>query len=173
MPNFGIEPEIPRQVVRERKHRLPNERYVGELTVSFTLCVAARQRAFEVPDVVEALTPLLADSLQRYACVAPVYCFMPDHLHVLVRGATAESSCKGAIDNFKGASGRWFAHSGFGARWQKDYHDHVIRSHEDWRAHAFYIFHNPIRAGLVQDPFEYPHTGSVGFELREVIRETW
>ncbi|AIE86059.1 hypothetical protein OP10G_2691 [Fimbriimonas ginsengisoli Gsoil 348] len=38
-----------------------------------------------------------------------------------------------------------------------------------WKRHAFYILQNPIRAGLVADPYEYPFTGSIGYELAQML----
>ncbi|MDO8611500.1 MAG: hypothetical protein Q7R32_01595 [Dehalococcoidia bacterium] len=43
--------------------------------------------------------------------------------------------------------------------WQKGYYDHVLRSGEDANAVAEYIFHNPVRAGLVESAAQHPFSG--------------
>lgn len=94
---------------------------------------------------------------------------MPDHLHVLILGTLEESRPKEAMDLFKGRTGSWLAEHHPGVRWQKNYYDHVIRGKDDWRSHAAYVMLNPVRAGLVGDPFDYPFTGSIGCNLLDVF----
>jgi len=45
----------------------------------------------------------------------------------------------------------------------------VIRKSDDWRRQVAYVLKNPVRAGLVEDPFAYPFTGSIGYDLYELI----
>ena len=44
----------------------------------------------------------------------------------------------------------------FGSLWQREYFDRQLRSDEDVRAKAEYIAMNPVRAGLVTKPDDYP-----------------
>jgi putative transposase len=43
---------------------------------------------------------------------------------------------------------------------QKGYWDHVLRAADNHDAVAWYIFNNPVRKGLVNDPREWPYSGS-------------
>jgi hypothetical protein len=45
----------------------------------------------------------------------------------------------------------------------------VLRTDEDTRAVARYILENPVRAGLVMHPSEYPHLGSDVWTLKELL----
>ena len=56
-----------------------------------------------------------------------------------------------------------------GVRWQKDFYDHVIRTHEDIAAQVRYILDNPVRKGLVSSWEDYPFKGSVGCKLDDVL----
>jgi len=56
--------------------------------------------------------------------------------------------------------------------WQKGYYEHIVRENEAVLAIAKYIFENPVRAGLVSEPHDYPFSGS--FELtRAQVDELW
>lgn len=93
---------------------------------------------------------------------------MPDHLHVMFKGLGEGADALLAIRKFKLLSGLWFDRTRL-VSWQRGFHDHTIRGAEDWRNHATYIALNPVRAGLVEDPFDYLLTGSIGCDLSEVI----
>lgn len=41
-------------------------------------------------------------------------------------------------------------------RWQKSYHDHIIRNERDFQRHLNYIAQNPIKHGLTDDETKYP-----------------
>ena len=94
---------------------------------------------------------------------------MPDHVHMIVQGTTPDSRAKEAVDEFKKTTSLWLARNRPHIRWQHSYYDHIIRGCEDWREQARYIYCNPVRAGLVADPCAYAFTGSVGYELDDVI----
>ena len=56
-------------------------------------------------------------------------------------------------------------------KFQTSFYDHIIRTGEDWRAQARYIALNPVRAGIWEDPLEYPFTGVIGEDRREMLLE--
>ena len=70
---------------------------------------------------------------------------------------------------FKQQSGYWMRVNGASARWQKDFHDHIIRKYEDLKAHILYVLENPVRKGLVEEWQEYPFSGCVGYESLEAV----
>jgi putative transposase len=93
---------------------------------------------------------------------------MPDHLHVMFKGTGEGADTLSAMSKFKLLSGLWFMRQGLDG-WQENFHDHVVRGSTDWRSHATYIAENPVRMGLVESPFDYPHTGCIGCDLQDVI----
>ena len=47
-----------------------------------------------------------------------------------------------------------------GAFWQDSYHDHAVRSREDFDGILLYMHHNPVQAGLVQEPEHWPYSSA-------------
>ncbi len=154
-----------------KRHRLDAYRYVGSLTVAFTIGVLDRKTLFNDRRAVEKCLEILVAKLKSQNCEAPIYCFMPDHLHLLVRGLSEESCPKVVVDRFKISAGIWLRSSMPGFRLQHDYYDHIIRSDEDWRLQARYIAQNPVRSGLTDDPMQYARTGCIGMDRDEMLRE--
>jgi putative transposase len=155
--------------VRAKKHRLPIAAYRGQKAVSFTASIQNRRRAFLVPGLTRSHIDILHTTCSAQSCQLLIYCFMPDHLHVVMRGENDQSNCKTAMDVFKYESGLWFSRFEPWVEWQHDYHDHIIRSSEDLRGHLRYIAANPVRAGIVEGVLDYPFSGSSVGELGELL----
>ena len=144
---------------------------MGRINVHFTICVRDRKAIFRDETLVRKLVELLEQKLKETNCDSPVYCFMPNHLHLLVRGRSEDATPKVAIDKFKLSAGIWLGTHRAGMKLQHDYYDHIIRSHDDWREQAQYIARNPVRAGLVENPLDYPFTGCIGSDWKEMSRQ--
>ena len=52
--------------------------------------------------------------------------------------------------------------------WQSGYHDHVPRDEESFLGVARYVILNPVRAGIVSVPDEYPLVGSTESSISEL-----
>jgi hypothetical protein len=59
-----------------------------------------------------------------------------------------------------------------GRLWQAGYFDRVLREDDSTFAVARYIVQNPVRAGLVRSPVEYPFCGSSIWSKEELIEST-
>lgn len=151
-----------------RPHRLPLQDYVGTKTVCFETVTFDRARIFTTPEVVEPQVAYLARAAKEFGCVVPIYCFMPDHLHVMFMGLEAGSNGLSAMSKFKLLSGLWLLRKGLPG-WQPSFYDHIMRAGEDWRRHASYIAMNPVRAGLVENCFDFPFLGTIGCDLQDVV----
>jgi len=77
--------------------------------------------------------------------------FMPDHVHTLMVFAPDRLMLR-VISDWKRYTARHL-----GIRWQRDFFDHRIRTEESLAEKWDYIFHNPVRAGLVGRPEEWPY----------------
>jgi putative transposase len=154
---------------RSKKHRLPIAAYRGEKSVAFTVCVEGQKRPFVSNNMVEPQIAILFEAAELHDCLNLAYCFMPDHLHVILRGKSSTSNCKLAMDAFKYKSGVWFAQTAPSFEWQGDYFDHIIRGPEDLHAQIRYAASNPVRADLVNDLLEYPFSGSGIGSLADVL----
>ena len=108
----------------------------------------------------EPMERLLKMVLERRGCSAEIYLFMPDHVHLLLRGSSEESNPLEAMYEFKQRSGFWLKQHHAGARWQKDFYDHLLRWEEETGRRMPYILENPVRAGLCTDWKNYALKGS-------------
>ncbi len=86
------------------------------------------------------------------------YCFMPDRLHLLVEGSEGSDLAQ-PMKTFKQATSFSHKHRTGRVLWQRSYYDHVLRGPHDLRPAVEYSLANPVRAGLVEDPSEYPFSG--------------
>jgi putative transposase len=155
--------------IRTKKHRLPDAAYFGEVLLAITACESKRLPMFRDPETVAVFVRELGEAVARRSCSVPVYCFMPDHLHLIVKGLEPRSRPKLAIEDFKQQTGLWLKARRPQFDWQADFYDHIIRSSEDWVAQAQYVAGNPVRAGLVEDLFAYPFSGSIGYDFEKLI----
>lgn len=126
---------------------------------SLTLTCAQRRTVFIKRSVVEHCVSALRSSSERHGFSVLAYCFMPDHLHLLVQG-NSETHLPQFMKDFKQQTGYRYRRSNSEALWQKSYYDHILRAEEDVRQVARYIVANPVRAALVSEAGDYPHSGS-------------
>jgi REP element-mobilizing transposase RayT len=94
---------------------------------------------------------------------------MPDHVHVLIEGQTADSDLLRFVKMYRQRSGR--AHRvATGARlWQEGYFDRFLRTNEATLDVVRYIAGNPLRKGLCDDPRSYPYFGSSRYTIDELF----
>jgi putative transposase len=97
------------------------------------------------------------------------YCFMPDHVHLLVEGCSDAADGRAFVHQAKQRSGYAVAQNWGGPLWQPSYYDHVLRDEDGSLSVARYILENPVRAGIVEAPRDYPFSGSVVYSFDEVL----
>ena len=144
---------------RRKRNRLPIEIYRGARAYFLTLTCARRRTAFTDSHVVENCIETLHACSEKHGLAILAYCFMPDHLHLLVEGGS-ESDFPHFIKNFKQQTGYAYRRSNSEILWQKSYYDHILRADEDVHQVAGYIIANPVRAALVTVASDYPYSGS-------------
>jgi len=150
--------------IKEKKHRLPREFYIGEITVAFTLCLkgdVAAGFSLRKPEIVNIFIDILTSVTAKENCIVPVYCFMPDHQHLIITGTRSDSDIFKALVSYKQKTGFWMSKNKPAMKWQKDFYDHLIRTHEDVTTQIRYILDNPVRKGLVSSWQAYPFKGSI------------
>jgi putative transposase len=155
--------------VRERRHRLERGAYLGEVVVAFTACVASRRALFQEPEIVQNFVEVLRSSAIRHTSTVILFCFMPDHVHIVLRGETPRADVWRAMVTFKQHTAFWLKKHDAQARWQKDFFDRVVRRDDDLMAELRYIALNPVRGGLVKDWVQYPFLGSDAFDLGDIF----
>ena len=143
---------------RKPSPRLPDFAYRGRYGYFVTINTAECQREL-VGDFAETCAGKLLESAARSSFEVMAYCMMPDHVHILLRGTTDEADLVKCIKLFKQLTGFAFRKRTGQQLWHRSFHDHVLRREEDVDEVAAYIWHNPVRAGLVASAADYPHSG--------------
>jgi len=158
--------------IKEKRHRLPIAFYKGEVSAAFALCLKGDINAgfsLHNHEMVSIFTDILTSLIARTGCIVPVYCFMPNHQHLIITGTQRDSDIWKAITSYKQKTGFWMKSNKSGIRWQKDFYDHVIRRHEDIATQIKYILDNPVRKRLVSSWEEYPFQGSIGCKIEDIL----
>jgi putative transposase len=132
---------------------------VGRLGYSLRFATHERAPHFTNPILVAgALKQILRTGDEDgFALVA--YCFMPDHVHLAVKGRTPESDLRRFVKMAKQRVA-YLARTQFAIPmiWQSGYYERIVRA-QAMESLVRYILDNPVQAGLVQRAEEYPFSG--------------
>jgi REP element-mobilizing transposase RayT len=91
------------------------------------------------------------------------YVIMPDHLHFFVDCGNDVSlsdwmkSLKNTLSKTLNILGHEAPH------WQKGFFDHLVRSEKSYGEKWDYTHLNPVRAGFVSKPAEWPYQGEISY----------
>ncbi len=88
---------------------------------------------------------------------------MPDHVHLLVAMPEIGGPTLGSwVGSLKNTLGKSLLTLGFDKpHWQEGFFDHVIRSDENHQSKWDYVRENPVRAGLCEEPGDWPYQGEI------------
>lgn len=84
---------------------------------------------------------------------------MPDHLHLILRPATAYSLSR-IMRGIKGVSAYKMNRLSAirrNAVWQRESYDRILRDQDELIEKLNYMLCNPLKQGLVEDPWKYPY----------------
>jgi REP element-mobilizing transposase RayT len=145
---------MPRYHSRDlRKHRH------SEVGNHYLLTAVTQDRTPVFRDFLAARICINALRLQHHQGLVNSLAFvvMPDHFHWLVE--LCQGELPGLLKAVKGRVARLvnLREGRTGNLWQDGYHEHAIRRDEDLRGAAGYLVANPLRAGLVENLYDYPH----------------
>ena len=152
-----------------RPAHLKTFNYIGLHRYSLTFCTHHRQHLFVREPVVTLVLSQISRAAVEQEFVVIAYCFMPDHVHLLVEGRSEASDCKRLIARAKQYSGYHYSKQFRGTLWQRYGFEHVLRDEELTPVVARYILNNPIRAGLAQDVANYRFAGSLAYDLKDLL----
>ena len=133
--------------------------YVGFHRYSLTFRTDGRRRVFTDAAAVELVVQQLVRAArdQKFSVIA--YCFMPDHLDLLIEGSSDDSDGRRFIKAFKQYSGYYYSQKRREALWQRYGFEHVLCDDEPSVEVVKYILANPVRAGLAATIEDYPFAG--------------
>jgi REP element-mobilizing transposase RayT len=151
------------KVERDYLRRLPAECYRGKACVHWSMSIEDGKTGWLVPIFYYKFRELLTHVAFRYGFCCPIYCLMPDHIHLLWVGILDTCDQRVAARYFRKQVNPVLEK--LGARLQRQGHDHVLREKEREKSaleEVFtYIARNPERAGIVKpDCYRgYAYTG--------------
>ena len=162
--------QIAKQLRRVHADQLPDrlqlDHYRGRFTHFLTACAYQRRNAFTNTELPLAATDQLLRACRKHGFADIAHTFMPDHVHVLVEGLRPDSDFLKWLDLWRQLTGFYERSRTGNYLWQEGYWDYTLRDQESVPGIASYIVWNPVVAGLVATPEEYPFTGSERFSIR-------
>jgi putative transposase len=85
------------------------------------------------------------------------YVVMPDHVHFVIRQLTGSlANSMASFSKFTSLRINQLLEEE-GSFWQQGFYDHGLRGERSQDAYLAYIWQNPVRAGLVSSPEEWPY----------------
>ncbi len=160
-----------------RPHRLHGSNYVGIRSYFLTICSHARSAPFTDAKVVAGTRDDFVRAAETEQQEILVYCFMPDHLHLVVTGTSEISDLTRFVRLAKQRSGYHFSQTSRMRLWQDSYFERALRNADVETRVIRYVIDNPIRAGLVTSPADYQHWGSQRYSrealLNSVADASW
>ena len=103
-------------------------------------------------NVAEAVFDTVHRRQQKFLWWPYLFLLMPDHVHALLSFPPSGKPLRLVVTKWK----EWTAKD-LGIRWQDDFFEHRLRREESRWEKADYILANPVRAGLVLRPEDWPH----------------
>ncbi|MGD0696158.1 MAG: transposase [Terriglobia bacterium] len=172
MANAGLKPGATRAKMvtfRRKNIRLPRACYIGQQWYLLTACTQDRIPRLAESRIVNQHLGILREEAHNEGFAIQAYCFMPDHLHLLVNGTRETSDCLAFINGFKQSSAYDFKQTTEERLWQHKPFDHILRSAEHWEPVAWYIWMNPVRKGLCARPQDWPFSGSETLDWKRLV----
>jgi len=155
--------------MRSHPRRLDPADYRGYRAYSLTICTHNRTRPFTDSSIVHQTLLQFLRTATNERCEVLVYCFMPDHVHIVLIAHAEDADLARYVRLAKQRSGFAFTRATGRRLWQESYFDRTIRRVEELPALVEYIVRNPLRAGLVAEPADYPHWGAQRYSREELL----
>jgi putative transposase len=156
----------------KHRPRLDPALYLGFQRYFLTFCTAGRRTPFTRAEIVSQTRDQILQDARDLSMEIVAYCFMPDHVHLLVEGCTEDADLLAFAHRTKQMTGYGYAQRCGERLWQPSFWDRVLRHDEAAISVARYMFDNPVRAGLVTSPKDYPFLGSDRFTVDEILEAT-
>lgn len=165
---------------RDHLRRLPPEYYRGDAMVHWSLTIHDRKQGWLSPVFYYRFRELMTQSAFRYGFACPIFCLMPDHLHMIWMGLFDWSDQRLAMKHFAKSCNDSIRRIGF--ELQDQAYDHVLKDEErqetEFHNVCEYIARNPERAQLTRiDGYaEYGFSGCIvpGYpQLRPFEADFW
>lgn len=134
---------------------------------SCTYCVTTdawqNRSVFHVRETAEIVVRRIFFCRDHGAYLLHEFVLMPNHLHLLLT-PQSNASLERVMQLIKGGSSHEI-HKQRGNRmqiWQPGFYDWTVRDEKDCQAKVEYIRLNPVRAGLIEKPEDWPYSSASG-----------
>lgn len=124
------------------------------------MCTLHRQKIVNLSATHEAFRNYALRGVEKFNIAVGRYVFLPDHLHLFVRGGP-EFSLGKWIKALKRTLLTAMKTEGESALWQPGFFDHLLRNDESYSGKWEYVRNNPVRHGLVASPDDWPNQGEI------------
>jgi putative transposase len=155
-----------------KRPRIAGFSYTGLHRYSLTICTQDRKRTFTDADTVASVLTTIRQSAEAHEFAVLAYCFMPDHVHLIVSALSERADLQKFVANWKQLSGFAYKQRTRASLWQPSYFDHVLRDEEETARAVRYVLENPVRKGIVVEFSDYEFSGSDVFSV-DMLREYW
>jgi REP element-mobilizing transposase RayT len=139
--------------------RRPREYYQGDAVVFWTLTIFDRAKGWLTESFHRDFRELLLHTAAREGLACPIYCLMPDHLHLIWMGLRLDSDQSNGMAFLR----TYLEPKLVPAIFQPQPQDEVLREEQRKRNAfskvCFYIAANPVRAKLIKETGTWPFTG--------------
>jgi REP element-mobilizing transposase RayT len=124
-----------------------------------TCCTAERRACLANPQAHDAIRRAW-QRLDRWRVGR--YVVMPDHLHFFTSPCDREEDLSQYLQAFRSLVTRQLRPAGFPyPLWQREFFDHLLRSHDSYDEKWHYVWQNPIRKRLVANAEDWPYAGEI------------
>jgi REP element-mobilizing transposase RayT len=135
--------------------------YTSSPIYYLTLCTQDRKRTLANDAIYQEMLKFCDTATDFYVWVG-LFMIMPDHIHLFAGFAPPSPPLWKWIKSLRGDLSKILREDeGEGTHWEKDFFDHVIRSEESLQEKYEYVRQNPVRAGLVKRPEDWPYQGEI------------
>ncbi|MCK4908575.1 MAG: transposase [Planctomycetes bacterium] len=158
-------------MIKRKKNRLPLEVYRGLRAYHLTICAQNAKKVFTNEREIKYHLKTIDNCSRKYNFEILGYCYMPDHVHLLISSVDEKAPLVRFIKDYKQITGYNYRQHNNQVLWQKSYYDHILRKEEDILTVIRYLFKNPVRKGIVDQFSQYPFLGSLkwGKEIFNMI----
>ena len=152
--------EPPSDPGRKSLPHLPSRDHVNQSIIQYVTVDVAKRRPL-LANPLSARVILVAWKAANYWLVGR-YVLMPDHLHLFCAPAVfPPTPLQQWVLYWRAEATRRWPMPAEKPIWQKDFFDRQLRSGESYREKWDYVWRNPVRAGLVAHPEDWPYQGEL------------
>jgi len=143
-------------MIKDRPHRL-DLIYINQPLYFVTFATRDRKRIPSLDRAQIALEQYGRCAITKFNVALGRHVIMPDHVHLFVRGGRNFT-----LSQWVGGLKRAMSVALDSPRlWQPGFFDHILRSDESYAKKWNYVRDNPVRAGLVDSPDDWPYKGEI------------